>query len=921
MRPLQLTVSAFGPYADKMTLDMSLLGEGGLYLITGDTGAGKTTVFDAITFALYGEASGAARQTDSLRSKYAAPETPTYVELVFAYGDEVYTVRRNPEYTRPSKRGGGVTAEAADATLIRPDGSTVTKVKEVTRAVTELIGVDCNQFTQIAMIAQGDFLRLLLASTTERSAVFRKLFRTEGYGKLQEAVKAKFREVSNQKDELNRGQRQSAQSIRIADGSMHDAARRTLCEAPIISADALIELIDRITESDNAELTAADRKIAEIEKRLTEVSIGLAAAENEQRAIARLSEAKKYVAENGPILEKLAADYAAERAKIPQGEAIAAKITQIQNMLSKYAELDGQNAEIKRRETELETAKNESDTNKKTKSDLETKLEAAKKLIYELADADKKIAPLTAEVTQLTERGNQLTEIGAALGEYNRIKPIYKDKLKLYGDKKAEFDRQNENADRLERLWLDEQAGVLAQSLQSGYPCPVCGATDHPSPAKLSEAAPSEDEVKSAKAKRENLRTETENLSAKAGEYKGKLTALLDEILKKSAPFIGKGAENLPDRLKKFKAAHEAELLKANAELTAANGLVERRDAAQKGLPELEGAAEKARQALAESENKITRLTAELNAAKISRDRLAGELPHRSKAAAEDEIKTLGEQKAALGAALDGAKKKLDEATEKMTAEKAAIATLEGELATRADIDTEALKAQKDTLDKQKVALTDERDEVKSRISANGELRAEIEQRADTLRQTEKRWQTVKALSDTANGTVSEKEKIALETYVQMTYFDRIILRANTRLLTMTGGQYELRRRTETDNRRSQTGLELDVLDHYNGSVRAVSTLSGGESFKASLALALGLSDEIQSSAGGVRLESMFIDEGFGSLDEQSLDQAITALDRLSGSGSIVGIISHVAELKQRIDKQIVVTKNKVGGSTAKIVV
>ena len=275
MRPLLLTVSAFGPYAEKLTLDMSVLGEGGLYLITGDTGAGKTTVFDAITFALYGEASGTGRQTDFLRSKYAAPETPTFVELKFDYAGAVYTVRRNPEYTRPAKRGGGETTESADATLIRPDGSVVTKVKEVTRAITELIGVDRNQFTQIAMIAQGDFLRLLLAPTAERSAVFRKIFRTENYGKLQDGIKSKFREINAELSELNRGLKQSASSVKTADGSMHKAELDVLCAAEITPTDEVISLIDRINKSDKVLLESVDNQIAETERSLTDIKVAL----------------------------------------------------------------------------------------------------------------------------------------------------------------------------------------------------------------------------------------------------------------------------------------------------------------------------------------------------------------------------------------------------------------------------------------------------------------------------------------------------------------------------------------------------------------------------------------------------------------------------------------------------------------------
>ncbi|MBQ2420160.1 MAG: SMC family ATPase, partial [Clostridia bacterium] len=324
---------------------------------------------------------------------------------------------------------------------------------------------------------------------------------------------------------------------------------------------------------------------------------------------------------------------------------------------------------------------------------------------------------------------------------------------------------------------------------------------------------------------------------------------------------------------------------------------------------------------LAETETEIVRLSAELGAAVNRKNALAAELKFGSKADAEKEIAALETKKTDMEKALERAQAALDNFAQKMTAEKAAIATLEDQLKTKSDVDIAALTDRKAALETKKADETLSRDRITARISANAATRDEIEKRAARLRDAEKKWRTVKALSDVAGGTVSEKEKIMLETYVQTTYFDRIIRRANGRLVTMSGGQYELIRRRDTDNRRSQTGLELDVIDHYNGSSRPVNTLSGGESFKASLALALGLSDEIQSSAGGVRLDSMFIDEGFGSLDEKSLDQAMKSLEKLSDGNRLVGIISHVAELKERIDKQIIVTKQKTGGSTAKIVV
>ena len=921
MRPLLLTVSAFGPYAEKLTLDMSVLGEGGLYLITGDTGAGKTTVFDAITFALYGEASGTGRQTDFLRSKYAAPETPTFVELKFDYAGAVYTVRRNPEYTRPAKRGGGETTESADATLIRPDGSVVTKVKEVTRAITELIGVDRNQFTQIAMIAQGDFLRLLLAPTAERSAVFRKIFRTENYGKLQDGIKSKFREINAELSELNRGLKQSASNVKTADGSMHKAELDVLCAAEITPTDEVISLIDRINKSDKVLLESVDNQIAETERSLTDIKVALSAAEKEEAAIKRLAAAKKFVEENNQSEENLRADLAAENEKGGERDALSAEAQKIRSMLSKYTEIDAVSDEILLKQRAKSTAEEKKAETEKLKTDLENSLNEKKALITSLKDADRIFGQINAELTALESDRKKVDAINQKLASYGEQKRVYNEKIIKYTEKKAEFDLQNAQADRLERMWLDEQAGVLAAGLNEGDPCPVCGSVSHPNLAKLSDAAPDEQSVKAAKAKRDVLRAETENLSAVAGEIKGQLKILGEEIANSAAEFIGEETENLPKRLKDFSTELETKLAAAKTAKADAENRIKQRDEAQNSLPEIEKSLETARKTLAETETEIARLSAELNAAQNRKNSLAAELKFSSKADAEKEITALETKKTDMEKALERAQAALDNFTQKMTAEKAAIATLEDQLKTKSDVDIAALTDRKAALETKKADETLSRDRITARISANAATRDEIEKRAARLRDAEKKWRTVKALSDVAGGTVSEKEKIMLETYVQTTYFDRIIRRANGRLVTMSGGQYELIRRRDTDNRRSQTGLELDVIDHYNGSSRPVNTLSGGESFKASLALALGLSDEIQSSAGGVRLDSMFIDEGFGSLDEKSLDQAMKSLEKLSDGNRLVGIISHVAELKERIDKQIIVTKQKTGGSTAKIVV
>lgn len=921
MRPIKLTVSAFGPYADKTVFDMDLLGEKGLYLITGDTGAGKTTIFDAIVFALYGEASGSSRQPDAFRSKYAADETPTFVELVFDYAGQIYTVKRNPEYLRPSKRGDGFTPQAADATLTRPDGTVVTKTREVTRAISELIGVDRNQFSQIAMIAQGDFLRLLLAGTAERSAVFRRIFKTDGYGKLQDALKAKFREVNNELSELNRGTRQTVEGIRLTEDSPFFAEFEQIKSGEVIRSDMAILLIDRVLAEDNAALKSVDLNIEGYDKKINVISLSISRAKDAEQAKRDLDAAQKYILDNKPILKEVASRLNAEEAKGDERQEIKLKIQQLTERLKKYDQIDKIDKDIDAKQAEITSTEKVRDALNDEIITLDKTIAETKKLISSLDDIEAKKVGAENELDRLNQISEKLKSIDEKLENYEEIKKEYTGASAKYNKAKELFAAKNAEADRLESAWLDEQAGVLAATLRDGEPCAVCGSVNHPCPAALSENAPDEAKVKATKAEREKYRTEMESASATAGELKGKAQALANEIIELSGEFISGESANPKTALTQYNKKHVQSVNSAKSKVDELDTLIKKKATATEALPTKETELSNKRNELSVNEQKLARLSAEKTALIKNKDSALAELEFKSKAESEGEITALKEKSEALESAYNDAKESYNNLVKNMTEKEAVVKALTESVATYVDIDTESLEAELSALKTEKDAENELRDQITARISANNTAREDINRRAEQLCDVEEKWKEIKALSDTANGSVSGKERIALETYIQMTYFDRIIRRANLRLMSMTDGQYELIRRSSTDNRQSQSGLELDIKDHYNGSLRAVSTLSGGESFKASLSLALGLSDEIQSSAGGVRLDTMFIDEGFGSLDDRSLDQAINALIRLSDSNRLVGIISHVGELKQRIDRQIIIKKEKTGGSKAEIIV
>ena len=815
MRPLKLTLSAFGPYAAQTTLPLEALGRGGLYLITGDTGAGKTTLFDAITYALYDHSSGGVRDGAMLRSKYADPGTPTFVELEFEVRGQRCTVRRNPEYPRPKARGEGFTTEKADATLTYADGRPpVTKAKEVTAAVTELIGLDYNQFSQIAMIAQGQFNRLLNATTEERSRIFRKLFRTQRYQKLQDALQEENARLTAQRSSLNTAITTVLGGLAL---SAQDPQREELAALSAqTEPETAQELLQALTARQEADTARAAQELAALDTRLSAVQAALGAAEQVDRLRRELDQNLAHARENARLETARAA---------ARREALAA---------------------------------------------LEAQQTAAETELAALADADTRRVELGAEADRLAQREQALNELGQSLTAYQAVKAAAAAAQDRYKTASARQTEAGTARDRLERAFLDAQAGLLARGLAEGTPCPVCGSTHHPAKAALPRTAPTQAQVNAAKQAAAAADQAAQEASAAAG------AAVTRE--KEGRARLRKDAEALlPERF------------------TSPDGPV------PLSVTLLRTALAEETQALRTAKTDLAARRSQNASACRRRQELEAQRPTRNA------------QRTALEA-------QAATAQQNAAAAEAAVRTLEAQAAGAAPAqDLAALRAQQAALLDRRRPLAEQEKALNAQLQPNRKAAAEY-RRLSAERQTlEQRWQWVNALAATTGGTLNSKQKIRLEAYIQMQYLDRILIHANTRLMQMTAGQYELER-IGAENQRSQSGLDLGVIDHYNGTRRSVKTLSGGESFKASLALALGLSDEVQRTAGGIRLDTLFLDEGFGSLDDESLEQAIRVLSGLTEGDRLVGIISHVAALKDRIDRQLVVKKDRTGGSRVEMI-
>ena len=921
MRPLQLTVSAFGPYAGRTDIDFEALGRSGLYLITGDTGAGKTTIFDAVTFALYGEASGGVRDAGMLRSKYADAEMPTFVELTFSYGGKNYTVRRNPEYERPAKRGGGFTKQGADAVLTLPDGRVITKMSDVNAEIRNILGVDRKQFSQIAMIAQGDFLKLLLADTKERQAIFRELFHTGIYQTFQDKLWEEYRSLRNECEDGRKSIRQELGGIRCPELAP-EADRVKQARDGELPAEETALLLEELIRRDETEQTGLEEKLKKTEAALAAVNMRLARAEDRRKTAAALDAA-------APALKEKQAELTAAEESLRQAEQ---KRQQAEALKDEAAALQAKLPDYRRREQLREQLAGAEEQSTLIRTGLQRRsreLESLTADLLSLREEQKTLGTAGAEKERLLGRQEQLRQRYAGLQELSalfagvrRLEDRCREDGQAYLDAKTAWGDAKARYDSMLQAFLDEQAGILAEGLEEGKPCPVCGSTEHPAPAHKAEKAPSETELRAAEALAEEKRKAAADASSQAQSSGTALQAKQDELQRRCTALFGSAA--LPEAeaalTGQLRDTEEKEK-DVRARLKASERDLLRLQELDARIPEKETKIRTAEADIAADEKKLTALQTAAGHTAREAETLAGTLLFETEAEAQAHLNALSGRMAQL-------QKSVSEAQGKHRLCKEAVDRLQGQLVQLEEQlrqyetlpDEGSIRAELDSLNAEKAEAEAQKQACGIRLDTNSGILHRIREKTAELEQLEKRCAWMKALSDTANGTVAGKEKIMLETWVQMTFFDRILDRANTRFFIMSDGQYELKRRTEAESLRGQSGLELNVIDHYNNTERSVKTLSGGESFKASLSLALGLSDEIQSAAGGIRLDTMFVDEGFGSLDEESLRQAVNALAGLTESNRLVGIISHVAELKNRIDRQIVVTKDRSGGSRIRIV-
>ena len=878
MKPIQLVLSAFGPYVERTVIDFSALGEEGLFLIAGDTGAGKTTIFDAISFALYGEASGGKekRKSKSFHSDYVSDQTETYVELTFRHRGETWWIRRNLEYQRPAKKKKDgmetTTRQAADAQMRNEDtGEEILRMDDVNRRVRELLGLTQDQFTQTVMIAQGDFLKILTASSDDRKKLFRDLFHTNLYVDLQSRLQEKNRACADEQKALE-------QVILSAEGKIDPEAefaeREILLSycGQIQHTDALCALLARLIEQEKAAQEQARAQKKE-------------AADQIGALIAAVTE--------GERVNRDFADWESKRARL-------AALTVGQG------EIDAQRAALAaaRRAQQLETdealmrrTRRDMDAQRAALSEAQAALEQAKKALPEAETRMKEAESRGGEIHALLAQAKQMEDCLPVLGEVERLKAALDTQKRELQRLTADSSRAQAAYTAAQNSYYLSQAGLLARELKAGQPCPVCGSTAHPCPAQITPETVTRQALEQAAKRRETAEKAQSDAATRLAanraaldEREDRLRALkigADETRQRLAARIDAAHQAAADRQREIDAARSA-YQALDKRKTAAQSAV---DAAQKQLAALE------KDLLAQTE-----AFEQKRAAHGFEDEASYRLAKRTNADIERldrEIRNYDEQKRTLAA---------------QTHE------LEDKLSGRQRTDLAALQNRRAAaLDRQAKAENAEKAMVR-KLTLHESAEREIRQANAAIQKKRGKWQIIQELYTCCAGIAAgnPRAKLTFEAYVQQYYFRFVVAAANKRLTRLTDGMFTLRVMREAANRDSQSGLDLEVLDRSTGQARDVSTLSGGESFLASLALALGLSDAVQSQSGQIRMDAMFIDEGFGSLDENALRSSIDVLLELADGKRLIGIISHVQELEERIDKQIVVTKTP-NGSTVRM--
>lgn len=923
MRPVKLIMSAFCSYKDRQEIDFSKLGGNGIYLIAGDTGAGKTTIFDAICYALYGSPSGETRSDKMLRSNYAGIEDETFVDLEFEHRGRNYRIKRSPGGHKKQKKNGTYTKEQDGYVNFsftdHGEEKTISEKEKIKTKINEMLGMDERQFRQIVMLAQGNFQKLLLSETKERQKILREIFGTGIYAEFQEKIKEKIKTI---KDQFNL-------SFEKAKGYVNDIncddkyeelskEAKEAREKINLSAD-IPGLIMQIIARDKKEAEAAEHSSNDLQARLEKKNDEIGKLKNLIETKKKYNSAKQKLNQENILFEEAKKSLENAVSNKPEIKNLDKQANAIEHDMQKYGEMQNLLERLSVKQGEIEQNNHSFDKKEKNLKELEVRLENLKKEQDFLSDSEAKVILNENKKKEIEEKQRNIENLRKDILGLEKIKINSENLNKELFLLEKTFRQKDNEAQTLRQAFFAGYAGILSEMLEDGQPCPVCGSSEHPKKAVKAGNVPDEKTVSRAEKESKDLYEKVSSKRDAFAKIQAELIAAKNEAEKKIREFIGSfSIEVASKEAEKRKDVLDKQLLDVEASIKNEKKRLARMKELKVLIPNSENEKKAMEAEISLLKQVIAALNADIENIIRQADEIKKGLKYPDKSSAEKAMDCIRKKKNKIEKEIETAQKKHDAIKEEINRLEGQIEENQRDFSGNEEKELQKAAKQKAELQKGVNTAIELRSFINGRILQNEKTLKNVKSEFAHAQELHEKYAWAEALSKTANGDVNGQSKITLETYALMSYFDMALAKANVNMLQMTYGKLELKR-SDAASSNAKSGLDLSVIDHYNGTERSVNSLSGGETFMASLSLALGLSEVIQEYAGGIQTDTLFVDEGFGSLDDSALENAKRILMELAKGNRLVGIISHVSALKHSIEHKIIVSKDRFGSSIAKV--